>query len=443
MSIAYRCGQCGKQYTLGDEVAGRRVKCKQCGTIARVPAATPPPQMDVYGLDDEPAPKASAAPAPSSFDEEELPPPPRAGMPPKPKTKAERKAFEKRVKARDRELPSFTQPLFGISFGAVLAVSLFMWKMYRAVVRPLRVLNRAVAEAPEDPAPRPARKVGPITPPKFPDAGAGVVLEPGVRLHEVRLGPPDVAPESPGHRGKLWLYLPDGKHPSKALSCVLIAGAGSNLITGMNLADADRAEHLPYVRAGFAVLAYELDGAEDESDDDADLETVSGAFLAAEAGLVNARNALNFLALKVPEVDPARVYAVGHSSAGTLALLLAENETRIKGCVAFAPATDTARRFPPQLQEMLTRTIPGADAFFSRFNPILHADSVSCPVFLFHAQDDSNVPVGQSQEFKARLEQLGKPVTLETVPTGDHYDAMIQQGIPRAIAWLQGLAGGR
>ncbi len=429
-------------------MAGKRVKCKQCGTISRVPAesprpaASPPPAADVYGLDEAPAPRTAAAP--SSFAEEEAPLPPRAGMPPKPKTKAEKKAFEERVKARDREKSSFAQPLFGISFGAVLAVSLFTWKMYRAVVRPLRAINRVAAEAPDDPAPRPARKAGPITPPRFPDAGAGVVLEPGVRLHEVRIGPPGPAPESPGHRGKLWLYLPDGRHPSGALACVLIAGAGSKLITGMDLSDGDRAEHLPYVRAGFAVLAYELDGARDESadDDGSGLEVSSAAFLAAEAGLVNARNALNFLALKVPEVDPARVYAVGHSSAGTLALLLAENEPRIKGCVAFAPVTDTARRFPPRLQEMLIRAIPGADAFFSRFNPILHADSVSCPVFLFHAQDDSNVPVGQSQEFKARLEQAGKAVTLETVPTGDHYDAMIRQGIPRAIAWLKGPAAG-
>jgi dipeptidyl aminopeptidase/acylaminoacyl peptidase len=58
---------------------------------------------------------------------------------------------------------------------------------------------------------------------------------------------------------------------------------------------------------------------------------------------------------------------------------------------------------------------------------------------LFHAQDDSNVPVSESVDCHARLERLGRPVTLVTVPTGDHYDAMLRQGIPRAIAWLKGL----
>ena len=44
----------------------------------------------------------------------------------------------------------------------------------------------------------------------------------------------------------------------------------------------------------------------------------------AQAGLVNARNALEFVLARVPEVDPKRIYAAGHSSAGTLALLFAE-----------------------------------------------------------------------------------------------------------------------
>jgi hypothetical protein len=41
----------------------------------------------------------------------------------------------------------------------------------------------------------------------------------------------------------------------------MIAGAGSSLITRMDPGDGDRPEHLPHVRAGFAALADELDGA--------------------------------------------------------------------------------------------------------------------------------------------------------------------------------------
>ena len=56
------------------------------------------------------------------------------------------------------------------------------------------------------------------------------------------------------------LYLPPGEHPARSLPCVFIAPAGTRLIHGSVLGDSDSPEHLPYVRAGFAVLAYELTG---------------------------------------------------------------------------------------------------------------------------------------------------------------------------------------
>ena len=39
----------------------------------------------------------------------------------------------------------------------------------------------------------------------------------------------------------------------------------------------------------------------------------------------------------------------------------------------------------------------------------------------------------------ARLERLGKNVSLVTVATGNHYDSMIQHGVPRRIEWMKGL----
>jgi hypothetical protein len=51
--------------------------------------------------------------------------------------------------------------------------------------------------------------------------------------------------------------------------------------------------------------------------------------------------------------------------------------------------------------------------------------------------DDSNVPCSDSRACEQRLKSLGKSVTLVTVPTGNHYQSMIDQGIPRAIEWLK------
>ncbi len=244
----------------------------------------------------------------------------------------------------------------------------------------------------------------------------------------------------PGHSGKLWLYLPSGQHAARSLPCILIAGAGSNLITGMDLGDGDRAEHLPHVRAGSAVLAYELDGAlpENSNENTQALARSSTAFLNAQAGLINARVAIEYAATQVPSIDPKRLFTVGHSSAGTVALLVAENEPRIAGCVAFAPAVDVKANFPPEAQQAIAQIVPGADQFFTRFNPRVNESKIACPLFLFYANDDARF-ASQVRELGARLQASGKQVTVSSVTSGGHYDSMINVGVPRAIEWLKSL----
>jgi hypothetical protein len=168
--------------------------------------------------------------------------------------------------------------------------------------------------------------------PVFPARGPARTMERGVRRYDIHLG----GGPYPGHAGTMWLYLPERQSDTQSLPCVLTAPAGTPLVTGMDLGDGDVPEHLPYVRAGFAVLAYDLDGA----------------------------------------------------------------------CQNFQQASD---------QEV---------------------QHLNCPLLLFHAMDDSNVPASESQQCADRLKQAGKNVTLITVPTGDHYESMIQQGIPTAINWL-------
>ncbi len=292
--------------------------------------------------------------------------------------------------------------------------------------------------------------------PYFPDLGPGQTLEPGVVRHEVPLGynplydglaphpspfRPTMPPRStrPGHSGKLWVYLPSGDHEPQSLPCILIAGAGTNLMTGMALGEGDVPEHLPWVRAGFAVVAYELDGMLPNRDDptDAELKAAMQAFYAARAGLINAKIAIEYALRKVPQVDPKRMYAVGHSSAGTMALLFAEHEPRLAGCVAFAPVADTEASLDGLAVRIFSLAVPGLRTNIARYSPRNHEIQLRCPVLLFHAEDDGNVPVEESRKCAARLQALRKTVTLQTVPTGDHYDSMIDQGVPLAIRWVQ------
>ena len=278
---------------------------------------------------------------------------------------------------------------------------------------------------------------GPIETPPLPDIGPGREIEPGVIFHELRLPGGD----KPGFAGKLWLYLPSGDHADQSLPCVLITAGGSSLLKGIHLSEHARAEQLPYVRAGFAVLAYELDGAlpGGRNAHEAEMKEAMARFLAARAGLVNAHVALQFVLTKVPQVDPRRIFTAGHSSAATTAMLFAEQEPTIRGCVAYAPAINLAKHFGEEVVQILHDA--GLDDLAVRHAPINHESKLRCPILLFHARDDGVVSVADTEASAERLKALGKSVTLVVVPSGGHYDSMIREGIPRGIAWLLELAG--
>jgi dienelactone hydrolase len=433
MSISFECEGCGKAYTVRDEFAGKTGQCKQCGQRMTIPSES---DSDGYGLD---APEPEPAPLPPRMSS-------TAPAAPEPST-ARRSLFDRSDSSTSGSSSGFSANRLGGAFGILIVLAglglriYFRWE--RAQARNARNQQaNAFAPAPAGGNFAPASNfaadpTAPIRLPRFPDPGPAREIEPGVMLHEVVLGPPRPPFGSPpGHSGKLWLYLPSGEHPDRSLPCILIAGAGSTLLTGMDLADGDRPEHLPYVRAGFAVLAFELDGVPRDKDNpsDQDMGEAMFRFLAARAGLVNAHVAIEYALKKVPQVDPSRISAAGHSSAGTLAVLFAEHEPRLKSCVAFAPALDLEDQFGAQAVAGLKRA--GVGDLAVRYSPRTDEDRLNCPLFLFHARDDGNIPVQQSESFAGRLKTRGKAVTLDLVPSGDHYDSMINEGIPHAIAWL-------
>jgi dienelactone hydrolase len=404
MSISFSCPGCGKSFQVRDELAGRTGRCDQCGS-----------EMPIPGKPSGIAAEVQPTLAPSKMKS--------SGM-------------------------------SGRGIGLLVFVVLIGVRVY---LRSQNNANRNNANAPAmqpqvtlDPVAAQRQAVrqlagdgtGPISLPRFPDASPPREIEPGVTFREVVLGT-GIAPVGapPGRTGKLWLYTPTGDHAEHSLPCVLIAPAGTNLLTGNTLGEmgksSDQPEHIPYVKAGFAVLAYELDGPAPQGPDPSDDETGTAMikFLAARAGLVNAHIALEYVLAKVPEVDPKRISAAGHSSAGTLAVLFAEREPRLASCVAFAPALDIAKRFGPEAVAELKKV--GLGDLTDRYSPITDIARISRPIFLFHARDDSNLPVADTEAFAAKLKSLNKPVTLDLVDTGDHYQSMINEGIPHAIAWLK------
>jgi len=262
----------------------------------------------------------------------------------------------------------------------------------------------------------------------LPEFGPARQIQPGIQFQETTLQPQGIPM-------KVWLYYPE-KATGK-LALVLVPPAGSTLIAGMDLSDGDRAEHYPYVKAGFAVASFEIDGHVPRGAvGDAALITGARQFRDARAGLANGQAALDLVLAKAANVDPKLIYVAGHSSAATLALLMAEHEPRINACAAFAPVTDVEERLAKVIPD-LERSMLGYKDFIHFSSPKTHADKLKCPLLLFHAAGDKNVPVRHSQNFVDLVKKTNPDVTLIIARQGGHYDSMINEGLPKGIAWLQ------
>jgi len=246
----------------------------------------------------------------------------------------------------------------------------------------------------------------------------------------------------PGTTGDLrvWLYAPEPM--PEAPPCVVIAPAGSNMMTGMSLSRGDRDEHEPYVKAGYVVVSFDVDGVMPEAATDADFLAAYETFRQSGGGVANAKAALDVALEAYPSIDDTRIYAAGHSSAGTLALLLAAAEPRIAAVASFAPVTDVPLLFGAADTAKLSAGIPGFSEFLTATSPITHAQALAAkPVFLFHAKDDDAVPVAHTKTLHDAMQPRHASSRYEVVDTGGHYQSMIGPGIAAAVAWFDGLAG--
>lgn len=245
-----------------------------------------------------------------------------------------------------------------------------------------------------------------------------------------------------GFNGEFRVLVPEGEHADGSLPCILRAPAGTDLESGSGLGLDEEsvylAESMPYLKAGYAVVEYSLDG--EEQEDLPGLLTGSRIaymqFRAAMAGMVNTRNAIAVAKTVYPQIDPERIYVSGHSSAANVALLAAAHFAEIKGVIAFAPAPDVVES-NYSLTAHDSSIKPGAHSFRIKSAPLTHAGHINCPVFLFHSEKDNVVPIEQSEDFEAQLRRLGKNVTFVKVKSPGHYDPMIETGFDQAIKWLK------
>lgn len=432
-SIVVRCSKCQQRMKVTPLATDSQVTCVSCSAVLRIKAAAAPPAHAQ-------APSRPQA-APSSN------PAAQTNQPPQPTTQPTfphqpAPQFAARPTPQAVSAPSSPSAKKGIPqwVYAVVAVVLLMPILCCGV--PLWMVSMRVNGGQAEPIAVTLKTA--LPPQKMPPLGTPEkTYESGVKRYFIRVS---ANPALPGHQMQMRVFVPDGATQDSSLPCVLIAPAGTPLVHGATLTENEDydSETLPYAEAGFVVIQYSLDGGLPESAETADEESMTGligqaypAFKASAAGVVNGRNALEY-AMTLEMVDPQQINCVGHSSAGSLSLLLAAHEPRIHRCVAFAAAYDLESRMGEMSSNFMMRALlPGIQQFIIETSPTNHIDSIDCPVMIFHAQDDSNVPFSDAVAFVGKLNSAGKNVTFETTPTGDHYQSMIDPGIPTAIDWLK------
>lgn len=452
MAIETQC-RCGRVVKVRDELKGRHIRCPECKEVMVVKARRLPRLKKKKTS----APRRRSTASAASYDAFAAPErAPEATSKPKPKPKPKSKSKSKRW----RETPPPGESRDSGGYGTLSTVGLVLLSMIGFGLKVSNRLHRisgrssssaatassdssgslfsglfASASSVADPY-----DVSDVPVPEFPVLPPARLSVAGVDIHQFTLnGDKDVA----GHRMTLRVYLPQGAAADGSRTCVLVAPAGSTLLVGNSIDGMDyHDETLPYALDGCVVVMYSLDG-QQPSELLSDymynmaLQSAFQQFMQARAGLVNARNALEFVLARLPQVDPSKIYSAGHSSAGTLSLQLAAAQPRLAGSIAYAPVSNLRFRLGEFADDPeFAAALPGIGNYLDTYSPQQMAGRMQRPLFLFHAADDGNVPISQSN----RLSQsVPNPARLEyvTVPTGNHYNSMIDEGIPAARAWLR------
>jgi acetyl esterase/lipase len=133
-------------------------------------------------------------------------------------------------------------------------------------------------------------------------------------------------------------------------------------------------------------------------------------------------------------VDPDRLGAVGGSSGGHLALMLATRADdgnpksedpvlrtgdRLAGVVAYFPPTDIRPWFKTdRWKDYLAFRFDPAIA--GEYSPALHVSDKTCPVLLIHGDKDPGVPLEHSEKMYTELQKNHVPGELIVVKGGGH-----------------------
>ncbi len=442
MPIKVTCDECFTTLTVGSQHAGKVAKCKTCGARVRIPVAE-----EV----DEPQ---SSGPSLVDDEVEERSLRRRNSKPGVKKRKSGRnsKSGDGSNHWKSVAVTVVVVLLFGFKFAGRINRH---WKAHQArqgaaqdgwggqqsgqlSTENASSFNQSAAS---DPSELYSLTDAPIHPPEFSSATFREIPTSYAKAYIQSVPMPGA---SPGTLAVLGVYLPPGDHEPGSLPCILFAPAGTPMIHGNPLdGNPENPEFAPYVKAGFAVVEFSLDGWYDSSNpSDAAALPAYQQFSAASAGVKNADAAFRFARNNLPAVNPKQIYIAGHSSAGTLALLYAAHQPQLAGCIAYAPQVDVEGHLREALSDPRAHTaLPGIRAFVKRSSPDSHVSQIRVPVFAFHAIDDEVTSCAKTRQFCNQLREAGGDVKFVEAQGADHYQTMISPGLQTGIKWVASRVG--
>jgi len=241
------------------------------------------------------------------------------------------------------------------------------------------------------------------------------------------LRPPQPEPAKPGeltvNSGNIklpaTLVVPEGKGPFPAV--VLVHGSGPNdrdETVGANAPFRDLAEGL--ARHGVATLRYVKRTRQYPQ---------SPVFTVNEEVIEDALNALA-LVRSLPDIDPRRVFLLGHSLGANLAPRIANADATIAGIVLLAgnvrPMLELAREqlqylnAPPERLETLKAGAPTSYwEDLNAYDPVASARQLDIPILILQGERDYQVTMKEFELWKSGLQGHGN-VTFKSYPKLNH-----------------------
>jgi dienelactone hydrolase len=242
------------------------------------------------------------------------------------------------------------------------------------------------------------------------------------------------------YSSRLVVFLPT--HPAKPkLPCIFVAPSATAPLYGQTIDEETMVygNYINYAKAGYAVVAHDVDGYIDEvghiSDPPSAMVIDSlKAFKASDAGVLNAKLAIDYAVARIPQIDPNAMYVAGTGSGGTIALMVAATDPRIKAAIAYSPITNLPGKHAA-LVETISKSVPGYKEFIDRSSPHNQIDKMKKPLFVFHNDRSTETSLADTTSFVESVQKNNSLVSFthgqdQNLTNGDYLS------IKQAIEWL-------